>query len=135
MKWFDEGHSARRITDLSTRSTRLRYLGPGNAIEHDEPAEWLFTSWGTTYRALLNDFGLEHYHLGQFCAGWSQDADQVKLRFVTGRVERADLVVFADGITSTARRRIFPEAEREYSGYVGWRGTLREDAVTDDTRE
>jgi 2,6-dihydroxypyridine 3-monooxygenase len=81
----------------------------------------------------LADFGEKHYHLGEYCAGFSQDAEQVELRFVTGRVERADLVVFADGITSTARRRLYPALDREYSGYVGWRGTLREDQVTDET--
>lgn len=132
MKWFD-GHSARRIDEVSTRSSRLRYLGPDDAIVHDEPVEWRYTSWGTVHRALLDDFGSDHYHLGEFCAGFGQDADHVELRFVSGRVERADLAVFADGIASTARRRLFPELEREYSGYVGWRGTVREDHVTSRT--
>jgi len=132
MKWFD-GHSARQIDEVSTRSSKLRYLGAENAIVHEEPVEWRYTSWGTVYRALLDDFGQEHYHLGEFCAGFSQNVDQVELRFVSGRVERADLVVFADGITSTARRRLFPELEPEYAGYVGWRGTLREDQVTPET--
>jgi 2,6-dihydroxypyridine 3-monooxygenase len=132
MKWFDR-HSARQIHELSTQSSRLRYLGPGNEVVYEEPVDWRYTSWGTVYRALLSDFGDEHYHLGEFCAGFSQDADQVELRFVTGRVERADLVVFADGITSTARRRLYPTLDREYSGYVGWRGTLREDQVTEET--
>jgi 2,6-dihydroxypyridine 3-monooxygenase len=132
MKWFD-GHSTRQIEELSTKSSWLRYLGPGNDVVHEEPVEWRYTSWGTVYRALLADFGEKHYHLGEYCAGFSQDPDQVELRFVTGRVERADLVVFADGITSTARRRLYPTLDREYAGYVGWRGTLREDQVTDET--
>jgi 2,6-dihydroxypyridine 3-monooxygenase len=132
MRWFD-GHSARRITELSTRSSRLRYLGPGNEIVHDEPAEWRYTSWSTVYRALLSDFGAERYHLGEFCAGFGQDPDQVELRFVSGRTERADLAVFADGISSTGRRRLFPEVERHYAGYVGWRGTVREDEVSRET--
>jgi len=128
MRWFD-GRSARRIEELSTRSRVLRYLGADNTVEHEEPADWRYTSWGTVYRALLGDFGHEHYHLGEFCAGLTQSDDHVELRFVTGRVERADLVVFADGISSTGRRRLFPHLERQYSGYVGWRGTLREDGV------
>jgi 2,6-dihydroxypyridine 3-monooxygenase len=82
----------------------------------------------------LSDFGDARYHLGEFCSGFSQDAEQVELRFATDRVEHADLVVFADGITSTARRRLFPTLDREYSGYVGWRGTLREDLARDETR-
>lgn len=130
MKWFDE-HSRHRIEELSTSSSRIRYLGADNAIVHEEPAEYRYTSWTTVYRALLGDFGTEHYHLGEFCAGFTQDDDGVELRFVTGRVERADLVVFADGISSTAQRRLFPELDRGYSGYVGWRGTLTENEVSD----
>jgi 2,6-dihydroxypyridine 3-monooxygenase len=133
MQWFDR-HSARQIEELSTKSTRLRYLGRANEVLHDEPKEWRYTSWDTVYRALLSDFGDAHYHLGEFCSGFSQDAEQVELRFATDRVEHADLVVFADGITSTARRRLFPTLDREYSGYVGWRGTLREDLARDETR-
>jgi 2,6-dihydroxypyridine 3-monooxygenase len=134
MRWFN-GSSASRIDELSTHTSRLRYLGPNNDIVHDEPVAWRYTSWGTVHRALLSDFGPEHYHLGEFCAGFTQESDQVELRFITGRIERADLVVFADGISSTARRRMFPDADRSYSGYVGWRGTVREDEVSDQTRE
>lgn len=133
MKWFD-GHSAHQIKELSTKSSRLRYLGRGNEVLHDEPAQWRYTSWDTVYRALLRDFGAEHYHLGEFFAGFSQDTDRVELRFASGRRESADLVVFADGISSTARRRLFPDLARQYSGYVGWRGTVREDLVGDETR-
>ncbi|WP_143172049.1 FAD binding domain-containing protein [Pseudonocardia thermophila] len=132
MRWF-EGHSAKAITELSTSSSKLRYLGPGNEIVFEEHAEWRYTSWGTVYRALLGDFGTERYHLGEFCAGLSQDADGVELRFVSGRVERADLAVFADGISSTGRKRLFPDLQRTYAGYVGWRGTVREDQVSDRT--
>ena len=75
------------------------------------------------------------YHLGEYCAGFSQEGDRCELRFVTGRVNTADLVVFADGITSTARGVDSTRPDREYSGYVGWRGTVREDQVSDQTRE
>ncbi|MCD2191490.1 FAD binding domain-containing protein [Actinomycetospora soli] len=132
MKWFD-GRSSRKIEQLSTHSSRLRYLGANNEVLHDEPAEWRYTSWGTVYRALLADFGRDHYFLGEHCAGFSQDDDHVEVRFVSGRVESADLVVFADGISSTARRRMFPDLTRQYSGYVGWRGTVREDQVSRET--
>ncbi|WP_130291474.1 FAD-dependent monooxygenase [Pseudonocardia sediminis] len=132
MKWFD-GHSARRIDELSTSSHHLRYLGPGNEIVHESPAEWRYTSWGSVYRALLGDFDRDRYHLGECFCGFSQDADKVELQFVSGRREMADLVVFADGISSAGRRRLFPDLEREYSGYVGWRGTVREDQVSPET--
>jgi 2,6-dihydroxypyridine 3-monooxygenase len=118
MKWFGE-RSARRIEELSTVTRYVRYLGRRNEVLHEDPVEWRYSSWGTIYRALLEDFGTDRYHLGEFCAGFDQDAGSVTLRFVSGRIERADLVVFADGITSTARKRLFPDLRREYSGYVG----------------
>ncbi|MGI5509148.1 FAD-dependent monooxygenase [Streptomyces sp. CA-106131] len=133
MKWFGE-RSARRIEELSTVTRRVRHLGQGNEVLHEEPAECRYSSWGTIYRALLDDFGTDRYHLGEFCAGFDQDADTVTLRFVSGRIETADLVVFADGITSTARKRLFPDLQREYSGYVGWRGTVPENEVSETTR-
>ena len=95
-----------------------------------EEAPWRYTSWGTFYRALLADFGTERYHLGEYAAGFDQDAEGVEVRFTSGRIERAELVVFADGITSASRRRISPSSELEYSGYVGWRGTVPESEVS-----
>ncbi|MGZ8802038.1 MAG: FAD binding domain-containing protein [Mycobacterium sp.] len=86
-------------------------------------------------RALLADFGTEHYHLGEYAAGFDQDADGVDVRFTSGRRERAELVVFADGISSPSRRRISPGSELEYSGYVGWRGTVPESQVSAETFE
>ncbi|WP_367946700.1 hypothetical protein [Rhodococcoides kyotonense] len=43
----------------------------------------------------------------------------MEVRFASGARRRAELVVFADGITSPSRRRISPNSELEYSGYVG----------------
>lgn len=43
----------------------------------------------------------------------------------------SDLVIVADGSTSSLRKKLLPGVERRYSGYVSWRGTVPEDAVTD----
>lgn len=135
VRWFEEHGGIAAVEKVSTGSSTLRYLGPGNEIIHDEPSAWRFTSWTATYRALLDDFGTERYHLGEHVAGLDQDADQVTLRFVSGRRVHADLVVFADGISSTGRRRLLPEVRAQYSGYVGWRGTVLESAVSEETFE
>jgi 2,6-dihydroxypyridine 3-monooxygenase len=44
-----------------------------------------------------------------------------------------DLLVCADGIHSTARRLLLPEVWPRYAGYVGWRGTVRENELSRDT--
>jgi len=123
VRWFKE-RSARRPDHLSTVSKYLRVIGHENEIEFEEPVEWRFTSWGTLYRALLGDFGREHYHLGHFFVGMDQDDEGVSVRFANGAEARAELVVFADGITSVARKRLLPESRLEYAGYIGWRGTV-----------
>lgn len=129
MRWFEE-MSDQDIADLSTTTSRLRYFDSQDHVTHDEDFPWTYTSWGAIYRALMADFGEDRYHLGQSFVGFDQDADGVDLRFASGHEVRADLVVFADGITSVARRRLFPDLDRHYSGYVGWRGTVEESALT-----
>ena len=134
LRWFVEC-SRQHPETVSTSTHYVQYLGPDNSVVHREEAPWSYTSWGTFYRALLTDFGTTDYHLGEYATGFDQDADGVEVRFTSGRRERADLVVFADGITSPSRRRISPESRLEYSGYVGWRGTVPERDVTAETFE
>ncbi|WP_410581865.1 FAD-dependent monooxygenase [Amycolatopsis sp. lyj-108] len=133
VRWFTEC-SEQHPEALSTATEYVQYLGQGNEILHRERRRWTYTSWGTFYRALLADFGTEHYHLGEFACGVSQEADHATVRFVSGRQARAELVVFADGITSIGRRTLDSESELEYSGYVGWRGTVPEHRLPDGTR-
>ncbi|MET0451784.1 MAG: FAD-dependent monooxygenase [Mycobacterium sp.] len=133
VRWFTE-RSSQDLADLSTSTSYVQYLAPSGDLVHREQCTWTYTSWGTFYRALLADFGTEHYHYGEFACGFSEDADGATVRFVSGRVESADLVVFADGVTSVARERFDPGSGRHYSGYVGWRGTVPVRDLDDDTR-
>ena len=134
VRWFAE-RSSQDPEKLSTATEYVQYLGPGDEILHRERRRWTYTSWGTFYRALLADFGTAHYHLGEFACGASQDADHATVRFISGRRAEAELVVFADGITSVGRRVLDPESTMEYSGYVGWRGTVPEHTLPADVRE
>ena len=52
----------------------------------------------------------------------------------TGSIE-ADLVIAADGPNSTVRRMMQPDLQREYVGYVAWRGTVLESDVFEPTKE
>src|SRR5699024_6258450 len=88
------------------------------------------SSWSTIYRALYEDFEPQRYVLGEYACGFDQDAERVEVRFVSGRMEHADLVVFADGISSIGRQRLNPGVEQTYSGYIGWRGTVPESKLS-----
>lgn len=49
--------------------------------------------------------------------------------------EAADLVIGADGASSTIRRLLLPQVERKYCGYVAWRGTVPETQLSDEAKE
>ncbi|PVH69104.1 FAD/NAD(P)-binding domain-containing protein [Cadophora sp. DSE1049] len=49
--------------------------------------------------------------------------------------ETADLVLAADGPSSTIRKLLLPEVERKYVGYVAWRGTVPESEASDVMKE
>lgn len=134
LRWFTEC-SDQDPAEVSTSTHHVQYLDADNGVLHRDPVPWSYTSWGTFYRALLADFGTDDYHLGEYAAGFDEDADGVEVRFASGRRERGDLVVFADGISSMSRRRIAPGSELQYSGYVGWRGTVPEARVSAETFE
>jgi 2,6-dihydroxypyridine 3-monooxygenase len=85
------------------------------------------------YRALLGALGVDAYRRGHALVGFDQDPDGVDLRFANGAGVRVDMLVCADGVASTARRRLLPGVEPAYSGNVGWRGTLSESLLTPET--
>jgi 2,6-dihydroxypyridine 3-monooxygenase len=134
LRWFREC-SRQHPEQVSTSTHHVQYLDGDNIVIHRESMPWSYTSWGTFYRALLADLGTADYHLGEYAAGFDEDADGVEVRFASGRYERGDLVVFADGIGSPSRRRMSPGTELEYAGYVGWRGTVPESEVSAETFE
>jgi 2,6-dihydroxypyridine 3-monooxygenase len=107
-----------------------RYVDASGAVVHEEPTGLRFTSWGTLYRHLLESVGEARYRRGVALVGFDQDADAVDVRFANGRAGRFELLVCADGIHSTGRRRLFPDVEPTYASYVAWRGTVGEDRLS-----
>src|SRR5207248_6254920 len=51
----------------------------------------------------------------------------------TGEAVAGDVVVAADGVSSTVRASLLPEVEPRYAGYVGWRGTVGEEQLSAET--
>ncbi|HEY7692553.1 MAG TPA: hypothetical protein VH816_09440 [Gaiellaceae bacterium] len=115
--------------ELGVSVAWLRYLDGAGRIAHQERSGYRFTSYDVLYRALLEAYGRERYHLGEECLGLAGSDDRPALELASGRTARADMVVFADGINSFGRCLVAPEAEPEYVGYVAWRGTLDADRL------
>jgi 2-polyprenyl-6-methoxyphenol hydroxylase-like FAD-dependent oxidoreductase len=80
-------------------------------------------------------FPRERYHNGFQLESLAQDEDGVTACFKDGRRERADLLVAADGIRSTVRQMLLPQARPEYAGYIAWRGLVEESALSERTLE
>jgi salicylate hydroxylase len=69
-------------------------------------------------------FGVDHLHLGCRLTNLIPDRDSVVLEFANGRVERADVVVGADGVRSTVRRWVTGAEDAVYSGTSAFRGLV-----------
>lgn len=52
----------------------------------------------------------------------------------TGTVQ-GDLVIVADGASSSIRAQLLPAVERQYAGYLAWRGYVDEESLTEETRK
>lgn len=126
-----ETHRVLDLDEVSSSTRTLRFLDLEGGVVLERPVNYRFTSYTTLYRALLGCLETERYHLASELAGLEQDADAVTVRFAGGGEERVDLLVGADGIGSTVRGILFPDVEPAYAGYVGWRGTLREEDLSD----
>lgn len=114
------------VEAISESAPWFRFVDETGAVTHEEPCRYRFTAWTTLFRKLLDILPPDHYRLGHEVAGIETVGDRVRVVTVDGLASDADLVVCADGITSSSRRRLLPEVEARYAGYLGWRGVVRE---------
>ena len=125
----------RQVADVCSSTNWIRFLRADGSVRHEQRHRYLFSSWNTIYRSLLGLFDPGRYRLGHEVTGFSQAADSVRVTLADGQEAEADLLVCADGVSSLARARLLPEVRPSYAGYVAWRGTLPEQALTAATRE
>ena len=124
----------RQRADVCSSTDWIRFLRPDGGILHEQRHRYLFSSWNTIYRSLLDLFDPGRYLLGREVTAFSQAGDSVHVTLADGASAEADLLVCADGVSSLARARLLPEVRPSYSGYVAWRGTLPEQALPAATR-
>ncbi len=121
------------VEQISVPSSAMRYWNGATGESRGEiSADWRYTSYNALYRGLVESWGMERYHLGEALVGIGQTAEEVELRFGSGRVVTCELAVCADGGFSTARQRLLGVAPR-YAGYVTWRGLGSRDRLSERT--
>src|SRR5260370_18166625 len=87
------------------------------------------TSWDKLHHLMRTMIPSEHHHLGCNLQSVEQSSSGVTAYFTNGRVEKADLLVAADGYRSTGREIYIPEIQPIYAGYLICRGVTDECAI------
>ena len=114
------------IDAVSTSTEIIRYLNRDGSVAHERAVRYDFTSWFTVYAKLLEHFDEGRYLTGKEATLVEQHEDSVTVHFADGTSTHAELLVCADGVNSTFRKHFLPNAKRQYSGYVAWRGMVPE---------
>jgi len=86
-------------------------------------------NWGVLWRVLRSLVPDSAYHKGTAVRGCTGDAGGVTLVLDDGTTERCDVVIGADGYSSTVRRAVCPDVRPGYAGYVLWRGNYEEHLI------
>jgi 2-polyprenyl-6-methoxyphenol hydroxylase-like FAD-dependent oxidoreductase len=122
-----EENGAGRLPFTSCRGRR--YLDPegGDGVLLEMPQE--FTSWEGIHAALRAAVPDECYRGGSEVVSVSQTGSKVSATLGDGSSVESDLFIAADGSGSAMRRKMLPDTEARYAGYVAWRGTLDESNV------
>lgn len=128
-RYFTEGRAA--DTRVSLELTYWTYVDRRGDVISADPDHLRFSGWSTIYRALLESFGDDRYHLGHEMVSFENQHDGVTVSFANGSSASGDLLVCADGLASTARSILMPEVQPVYSGYVAWRGTTPEAGLSE----
>lgn len=132
---------------IAVTSKLRQYLDREGRQIHEEGLAQKMTSWDLLYYLLRANFdgaesgyckvpepiegeGQGIYEYGHLVKNVWDTGDKVEVEY-EGRVGNsekiiADLVVGADGPSSTLRKILLPDVQRKYAGYVAWRGTVRE---------
>lgn len=121
--------------EISITTSFIRYLDRNGSIANQAAHRYRFSSWNTVYRRTLDCFDPDRYLLGHDLVDFSQDASSTTAQFGNGAEVSTELMVAADGIGSTVRRRLIPDAMSRYAGYVAWRGTVPQATLAADVGE
>ena len=123
------------LDQVSCPAMKVRTYAPARETVTTPKNAYRLTSWTTIYRELLKIVSTDRYHLGETLTSIEQTRDAAIVGFESGLRTEADLVVCADGISSTARDLLGITVKTAYSGYIGWRGVVDPDALDPEVAE
>lgn len=114
--------------DFATETSVQSYiaLDRDGSVIHELGRQGVTGAWSHVYRPLREALPDDCYRAGVALTRVAQDANGVTAFFADGSSASGDLLVGADGIYSTVRAQLLPEARPAYAGYVAWRGIIDE---------
>ena len=92
-------------------------------------------TWGHLYGLLRSNFPDERYVAGANFTRVEPHGEGVLAHFADGTSIEADLLIGADGVRSTVRAQLWPDAVPQYAGYVAWRGIVDENRLSAEWRD
>src|SRR5258707_11031271 len=106
-----------------------RFFERGGRLELEYPYRQTLTAWDRLYDMLRRAFPAAHYHCGKELVAVEERSGGVAARFADGSVAAGDLLIGADGLRSTVRAQLLPDATPIYVGYAAWRALVPEHAI------
>jgi 2-polyprenyl-6-methoxyphenol hydroxylase-like FAD-dependent oxidoreductase len=127
-----------RLRFHSTAGTNVQSyiaLDRSGAVTHELPRRSATAAWSQVYRPLRDALPDDRYRSGAVLARVAETDGGVTAHFADGSTARGDFLIGADGIYSTVRQQLMPDARPVYAGYVAWRGVIDEADVDPTDRE
>lgn len=109
-------------------------LGSDGSVVCETPRPQILASWDRVWQR-LRACSNEIYRHGSTLSSFDQNGQSVVAHFADGETLAADILVAADGIQSTVRKQLFPDAKPLYVGYIAWRGLVDETELSPQTKE
>ncbi|MDN8614449.1 FAD-dependent monooxygenase [Variovorax ginsengisoli] len=103
---------------LGVRSGDRIYLDAEDEVIHRAWMPQTQTSRNILYGAMRRALPASCVHAGERLVSFKQSGERVTVLFASGRMERGDLLICADGAGSTVRSQLLPGTSPAYAGSV-----------------
>ncbi|CAN8067490.1 unnamed protein product [Agarophyton chilense] len=127
---FIQDHPRFRLSEHGRTIRKYRHLDHGREDCRERNVTLAVSSYNSVYKALLEIFGTQDYHLGQNVMDVSQSSEKVSITTADGERYFCDLLVCADGSGSNLRQIFALDKEPTYAGYYAWRGIVNKSQLS-----